>query len=61
MAIYLAKKQMRTWSFSPNLSDEDNVKAALTKMAVFRQAVMDMTTLNAFARVLLLEDLLDVG
>ena len=57
MPLYLSEKQITTWQFSPKLSDADNVKVALTKMACFRQAAMDRMTLESYALVLEQEDL----
>ena len=55
MAIYLQARQMRIWAFSPEFSKEENIMVALTKMANFRQARIDETTLKSYC--LALEDL----
>ena len=52
MALYLQARQIETWQFSKNLSTEENVKVALTKMACFRQAAMDEMTLESYTLAL---------
>jgi hypothetical protein len=52
MALYLQARQIEIWQFSNNLSTEENVKVALTKMACFRQAVMDEMTLESYTLAL---------
>ena len=52
MAMYLQERQIAIWQFSPNLSVEQNVKVALTKMACFRQAAIDKTTLESYTLAL---------
>ena len=52
MALYLQERQITTWQFSKELSTEENVMAALTKMACFRQAQMDDATLESYTMAL---------
>lgn len=57
MAIYLQARQIAIWQFLPNLSVEANIKVALTKMACFRQAAIDKTTLESYTLALTSLDL----
>ena len=57
MPQYLQERQKAIWQFSKNLSLEQNVKVLLTKMACFRQAKMEKTTLELFTAYLLPLDL----
>ena len=52
MALYLQERQIKIWQFSRGLSTEENVKVLLTKMACFRQAVMDDATLESYTMAL---------
>lgn len=54
MARYLSAKQKAIWQFSPDLSAEDNIKIALTKMATLRRAdlTQDPQYLDLFAAYL---------
>lgn len=55
MALYLQARQIAIWEFSPKLSARENVLAAMVKMANFRQANVDETTLKSYC--LAIEDL----
>ena len=57
MPQYLQERQMAMWQFSKSLSLEQNIKVLLTKMACFRQAKMEKTTLELFTAYLLPLDL----
>lgn len=52
MPLYLQERQTQIWQFSKELSTEENVMAALTKMACFRQAAMDDATLESYTLAL---------
>lgn len=52
MPLYLQERQTEIWQFSRELSTEENVMAALTKMACFRQAAMDDATLESYTLAL---------
>lgn len=52
MPLYLQERQIKIWQFSKELSTEENVMAALTKMACFRQAAMDDATLESYTLAL---------
>lgn len=52
MPLYLQERQIAIWQFLPNLSAAANIKIALTKMACFRQAVIDKTTLESYTLAL---------
>lgn len=52
MPLYLRERQTPIWQFSSELSTEENVMAALTKMACFRQAAMDDATLESYTLAL---------
>ena len=52
MPLYLQERQIKIWQFSSELSTEENVMAALTKMACFRQAAMDDATLESYTMAL---------
>ena len=52
MALYLQARQIKIWQFSKELSTEENVMSALTKMACFRQATMDDATLESYTMAL---------
>lgn len=52
MPLYLQERQITIWQFLPNLSVADNIKIALTKMACFRQAAIDKTTLESYTLAL---------
>lgn len=52
MPLYLQERQTQIWQFSSELSTEENVMAALTKMACFRQAAMDDATLESYTLAL---------
>lgn len=55
MALYLQARQIAIWEFSPKFSARENIQIALTKMANFRQASTDETSLKSYA--IALEDL----
>jgi hypothetical protein len=55
MALYLQARQIAIWEFSPKLSTRENILAAMVKMANFRQASVDETTLKSYC--LAIEDL----
>ena len=57
MAIVLTEKQTAIWKCSPNLSPKANVKMLLTKLACFRQATIDATTLELYSSYLASENL----
>jgi len=48
VAMYLQERQIPIWAFSPKFSTGGNVVVALTKMANFRQAKVDETTLESY-------------
>lgn len=52
MALYLEARQQETWKFSRDLSPEQNIRVALTKMACFRQAAIDEVTLELYSSAL---------
>ena len=55
MAMYLQARQITIWEFSPKFSARENIIVALTKMANYRQASTDETTLKSYS--LAVEDL----
>jgi hypothetical protein len=57
MPQYLLERQKITWQFLPNLSDLQNIKVLLTKMAICRGAKMDKPTLELLTEILLPLDL----
>lgn len=57
MPKYLAEQEVNQWGFSPQLCNEDNVSALLTKMAIFRQARTDEVTLELYTQYLVRLDL----
>lgn len=57
MPQYLQERQRQTWQFLPNLSDEQNVKVLLTKMAICRNAKIEKPTLELLTEILLPLDL----
>ena len=59
MSQYLTTdRETELWGFSKNLSDEQNVKILLGKMAIYRQAGrLDRTTLELFTQTLVGLDL----
>ena len=57
MALYLQERQMAIWAFSPKFSTAGNIVVALTKMANFRQAKVDETTLESYRLALETMDL----
>jgi hypothetical protein len=48
VAMYLQERQIPIWAFSPKFSTAGNIVMALTKMANFRQARVDETTLKSY-------------
>ena len=52
MPKYLLVRHKETWQFSRNLSNEENIKVLLTKMAIFRHGVWD-ENLELFTQALL--------
>jgi hypothetical protein len=57
MPQYLLERQKVTWQFLPNLSDLQNIKVLLTKMAICRGAKIDKPTLELLTEILLPLDL----
>lgn len=58
MPQYLTERESKLWGFSKNLSNEQNVKILLGKMAIYRQAArLDVVTLEAYAQALVDLDL----
>jgi hypothetical protein len=52
MPVYLQARQKATWQFLPNLSEEQNIKVLLTKMAICRQAKFDKVSLELYTEIL---------
>ena len=52
MPQYMQERWKKTWAFSRDRSDLDNVKILLTKMACFRQTRIDKYTLELFSHYL---------
>ena len=52
MPHYLTEKAKTTWAFSKEFTEEENIAAALTKLACFRQARMDPVSLKLYAEAL---------
>ena len=58
MPQYLTEQETKLWGFSKTLSDEQNVKILLGKMAIYRQASkLDEVTLGLFTQALVNLDL----
>ena len=58
MPQYLTEREIKLWGFSKTLSDEQNVKILLGKMAIYRQASkLDEVTLALFTQALVNLDL----
>lgn len=58
MPLYLSESQSTMWAFTPNISAEQNIAQALTKMAIFRQAkIENPETLEMYVSYLLPRDL----
>ena len=58
MPQYLAEQEIKLWGWSTTLSDEQNVKILLGKMAICRQASkLDEVTLGIYTQTLINLDL----
>lgn len=57
MPQYLTEEQTKMWGFSKNLSTEENIAAHLTKLAIFRQARIDKTSMAMYTEALVSLDL----
>ncbi len=52
MPQHLLARQKELWQFLPNLSDEDNIKILIGKMAICRQAVPDKQSLELYTETI---------